>query len=115
MLSPSTAAPSRRSTISHILPVRPVAAGAERYRARHDWQCLQVVIPTTQPGLYGVRFRCTQCVLERLVLCGSDGEIASVQTRIPGRSGWAALSYLRPSCPPSEQDQLWLERMAPHG
>lgn len=115
MESLSTASPRSRRTIAHLLPVRPVAPAAERYRARHDWQCLEVVIPTTQPGLYGVRFRCGQCVLEKLVLCGSDGKIASVQTRIPGLSGWAALSYLRPSCPPSPQDRLWLERMAPNG
>lgn len=101
--------PSR--TAAHALPVRL----AWSQSALHDWILERPILPSEPAGLFGVCFRCSQCELQRLVMVNAAKEIISDQLRQPGRTGWASLVYLRPSCPPTPQDLLWLERIADDG
>lgn len=82
-------------------------------RRRHAWRFQAMHAGEGVSDLYALHLRCDCCELERLLLF-SAGACCGESYRVPGRTGWAALEYARPSCPPSGQDLLNLERLG-HG
>lgn len=80
---------------------------------RHSWRYIALHLGEGAADLYALHLGCACCEVQRLVLF-SSGRCCGESYRVPGRTGWAALEYARPSCPPSDQDLLNMERLG-HG